>query len=70
MSGVREHAFFMKHMSDAVAIRDRAVELLELANAIDDVEEGLERISGSLHGSTLQQRDTRRCGSGCPAYQT
>lgn len=39
VSGVREHAFFMKHMSDAVAIRDRAVELLELANAIDDVEE-------------------------------
>jgi len=37
--GVREHAFFMKHMSDAVAIRDRAVELLELANAIDDEEE-------------------------------
>jgi len=39
VSGVREHAFFMKHMSDAVAIRDRAVELLELANAIDDAEE-------------------------------
>jgi NADH dehydrogenase len=39
VSGVREHAFFMKHMSDAVAIRDRAVELLELANAIDDPEE-------------------------------
>ena len=39
VSGVREHAFFMKHMSDAVLIRDRAVELLELANAIDDVEE-------------------------------
>ena len=36
VSGVREHAFFMKHMSDAVALRDRAVELLELANAIDD----------------------------------
>jgi hypothetical protein len=39
VSGVREHAFFMKHMSDAVIIRDRAVELLELANAIDDPEE-------------------------------
>jgi NADH dehydrogenase len=39
VSGVREHAFFMKHMSDAVAIRDRSVELLELANAIDDLEE-------------------------------
>jgi NADH dehydrogenase len=39
VSGVREHAFFMKHMSDAVAIRDRAVELLELANAIEDLEE-------------------------------
>ncbi len=39
VSGVREHAFFMKHMSDAVAIRDRAVELLELANAIDDADE-------------------------------
>lgn len=39
VSGVREHAFFMKHMSDAVAIRDRAVELLELANAIEDTDE-------------------------------
>lgn len=39
VSGVREHAFFVKHMSDAVMIRDRAVELLELANAIDDQEE-------------------------------
>lgn len=39
VSGVREHAFFMKHMSDAVTIRDRAVELLELANAIDDADE-------------------------------
>ena len=39
VSGVKEHAFFMKYMSDAVAIRDRLVELLELANAIDDVQE-------------------------------
>ncbi|MDP6987011.1 MAG: NAD(P)/FAD-dependent oxidoreductase [Phycisphaerales bacterium] len=39
VSGVREHAFFIKRMSDAVMIRDRAVELLELANAIDDPEE-------------------------------
>ena len=38
-SGVTEHAFEVKHMSDAVAIRDRAVELLELANATDDPEE-------------------------------
>jgi NADH dehydrogenase len=39
VSGVREHAFFMKHMSDASMLRDRAVELLELANAISDAEE-------------------------------
>ncbi len=39
VSGVREHAFEMKHMTDAVAVRDRAVELLELANATDDPEE-------------------------------
>ena len=39
VSGVREHAFEMKHMTDAVAIRDRAIELLELANATDDLEE-------------------------------
>ena len=38
-TGIREHAFEVKHMSDAVAIRDRAVELLELANATDDIEE-------------------------------
>ena len=39
VSGVREHAFEMKHMTDAVAVRDRAIELLELANAVDDPEE-------------------------------
>ena len=39
VSGVREHAFEMKHLSDAVVIRDRAIELLELANATEDVEE-------------------------------
>ena len=39
VSGVREHAFEMKHMTDAVAIRDRAIELLELANATDDPDE-------------------------------
>ncbi len=39
VSGVKEHAFFMKHMSDAITIRDRLVELLELANAIDDLQE-------------------------------
>jgi len=39
VSGVREHAFEMKHMTDAVAIRDRAIELLELANATSDLEE-------------------------------
>ncbi|MCH2132698.1 MAG: NAD(P)/FAD-dependent oxidoreductase [Phycisphaerales bacterium] len=38
-SGVQEHAFEVKHMSDAIALRDRAVELLELANACDDPEE-------------------------------
>ena len=39
VSGVREHALFIKHMSDAITIRDRTVEQLELANAIDDPEE-------------------------------
>ena len=39
VSGVREHAFEMKHMTDAVAVRDRAIELLELANAVEDPEE-------------------------------
>jgi len=39
VSGVREHAFEMKHMTDAVAVRDRSIELLELANATDDIEE-------------------------------
>lgn len=39
VSGVREHAFEMKHMSDAVVIRDRAIELLELANATEDQDE-------------------------------
>ena len=39
VSGVREHAFEMKHMTDAVAVRDRSIELLELANATEDLEE-------------------------------
>ena len=39
VSGVREHAFEMKHMTDAVAVRDRAIELLELANATEDPDE-------------------------------
>ena len=38
-SGVREHAYQVKRMSDAIAIRDRAIELLELANATEDEEE-------------------------------
>ena len=38
-SGVTEHAFDVKYMSDAIAIRDRAIELLELANATEDEEE-------------------------------
>ena len=32
-SGVKEHAFFMKTMADAIVLRDRAIEALELANA-------------------------------------
>lgn len=35
-SGVKEHAFFMKTMGDAIVLRDRAIEALELANATDD----------------------------------
>lgn len=34
--GVREHAFEMKSLADAVALRDRAINMLELANATDD----------------------------------
>lgn len=36
--GLREHGFCMKSLADAVALRDRAVGLLELANETDDVE--------------------------------
>ncbi|MCH2135161.1 MAG: NAD(P)/FAD-dependent oxidoreductase [Phycisphaerales bacterium] len=38
-SGVKEHAFFMKTMGDAIVLRDRAIEALELANATDDPDE-------------------------------
>jgi NADH dehydrogenase len=34
--GLREHGFEMKSLADAVALRDRAIGLLELANATDD----------------------------------
>jgi NADH dehydrogenase len=36
VEGLAEHGFQMKSMSDAVAMRDRAIEMLERANAIDD----------------------------------
>lgn len=38
-SGVTEHAFFMKTMGDAIVLRDRAIEALELANATEDIAE-------------------------------
>ena len=38
-SGVVEHAFFMKTMGDAIVLRDRAIEALELANATSDPDE-------------------------------
>jgi len=34
--GLREHALSVKSMSDAVALRDRAIHMLELADATDD----------------------------------
>ncbi len=34
--GLREHAFEIKGLSDAVALRDRAIRLLEIANATPD----------------------------------
>lgn len=34
--GLRENAFEMKHLQDAIALRDRAVELLELAASTQD----------------------------------
>ncbi|MBX3358324.1 MAG: NAD(P)/FAD-dependent oxidoreductase [Phycisphaeraceae bacterium] len=34
--GLREHAFEIKSIFDGIALRDRAISLLELANAVDD----------------------------------
>jgi NADH dehydrogenase len=34
--GVRAHAFEIKSLADAVALRDRAIDLLELASAVED----------------------------------
>lgn len=39
VTGVRENAMQLKSLSDAVALRDRAIQLLELANAIEDPKE-------------------------------
>lgn len=36
--GLREHAFELKSLGDAVALRDQAVQMLEYATAIDDAE--------------------------------
>ncbi len=36
--GLKEHGYEMKTLSDATALRDRVVQLLEQANAIDNVE--------------------------------
>ncbi len=43
--GLREHGFQMKSLGDAVALRDRAIQLLELANASD----ATRRDPGLLH---------------------
>lgn len=37
--GVREHAYELKGIEDAIALRDRGIQLLENADAIDDPEE-------------------------------
>lgn len=39
VSGLAEHAFEMKTLADAVALRDRAIAMLEHANAIEDPDE-------------------------------
>ena len=36
--GLKEHGYEMKTLADATALRDRVVQLLEQANAIDNVE--------------------------------
>ncbi|MCB2203500.1 NAD(P)/FAD-dependent oxidoreductase [bacterium] len=36
VEGLREHGFELKQLRDAVALRDRAIQLLELADATDD----------------------------------
>ena len=34
--GLREHGFTMKDLGDAIALRDRAIEMLELADSSDE----------------------------------
>jgi len=36
VDGLREHGFQMKRMADAIGMRDRVIQLLERANALDD----------------------------------
>ncbi len=48
--GLKEHGFEMKNLSDAIALRDRVVRLLERANAIDDLEKRRELLTLTVVG--------------------
>jgi NADH dehydrogenase len=48
--GLKEHGYEMKNLSDAIALRDRVVRLLEQANAIDDVDKRRELLTLTVVG--------------------
>lgn len=53
VSGLKEFGYEMKTLADAMALRDRAVQLLEQANAIDDVAKRRELLAITIVGGSF-----------------
>ena len=51
--GLREHGYEMKTLADAIALRDRVVQLLEQANAIDDPAKRRELLTLTVVGGSF-----------------
>ena len=56
--GLKEHGFEMKTLTDAIALRDRVIEMLEHANAIDDAEKRRELLTLTVVGGSFTGIET------------
>jgi NADH dehydrogenase len=53
VAGLKEHGYEMKSLVDAIALRDRVVQLLEQANAVDDPEKRRELLTLTVVGGSF-----------------